>query len=332
MLFAVAAAGFVISLGVGEYGISPSAVLSVLGGGGDRLDQTIVLETRVPRALGGIVVGAGLGMAGALTQSVARNALASPDVLGITSGASAMAVTIILAGSALGGGGYGSAIAPALANVGIPLSALLGALLVAVVIWLLAYRRGIEPLRLVLIGVAISALLQAYIVYLMAAADLRDATTARRWLSGSLVHVSWTDVLVMGVVVVVALGLAGLMTFRLSVLQLGPIVAQSLGGRVNSSQLVTLVVSVVLAAAGVATAGPIGFVAFVAPQVALRLAHTSAPPLVTSAAAGAALLTCADIMSRSILPWEIPVGIVTSAIGAPFLIYLVVQANRKVTV
>ncbi|KGF15995.1 FecCD family ABC transporter permease [Corynebacterium freneyi] len=318
----------VVGLGMGDYAISPARVIEVLFGGGSSLDRTVVLGSRLPRVVGGVIVGAALGIAGALTQSIARNALASPDVLGITEGASAMAVTIIVAGTVLGGGGYGAA-APTLSGVGIPLAAFAGALTVTAAIWLLAWRRGVDPFRLVLIGIAVSALLQAYIIYLMAASDLRDAAAARTWLSGSLSGASWSGLAAVALCVAVAMGLFGWMAFRLSVLQLGPATASALGGRVQLSLVALLLVAVALAASSVAAAGPIGFVAFVAPQLALRLAGVPSPPLATSAAAGAALVTVADVIARGIAPWELPVGIVTSAIGAPFLIHLLIRSNRR---
>lgn len=290
------------------------------------------MDARLPRAVGALVVGAALGLAGAITQSIARNALASPDVLGITEGASAMAVTLIVGSAAISGAGYGSGVAPVLVGLGIPLAALVGSLTVTAVIWLLAYRNGVDAFRLVLIGIAVSALLQSYIVFLIAAVDLRDVAKARTWLSGSLEGVSWEGLIAVAIVLAVALALCPWMTFRLSVLQLGSTTARVLGGRVQSSQVGLLLVSVALAATCVSAAGPIGFVAFVAPQVALRLARTPAPPLIASAAVGAALVSCADLLARTVLSWELPVGIVTSIIGAPFLIYLVIRANRKATV
>ena len=323
-------AAAIVGLGTGDYGISPSRVVEVLLGGGSGLDRTIVMGTRLPRVVGGVIVGAALGIAGALTQSIARNALASPDVLGITSGASAMAVTIIVAGSAIAGGGYGVA-TPTLSGVGIPLAAFAGALIVAAAIWLLSWRGGVDAFRLVLIGIAVSALLHAYIIYLMAAADVRDAAAARTWLSGSLVGVSWSGLAAVALSLVVAAGLFGWMAFRLSVLQLGPATASALGGHVQSSQVVLLLVAVALSAASVSAAGPIGFVAFVAPQIALRLAAVPAPPLASSAAAGAVLVTVSDVIARDIAPMELPVGIITSAIGAPFLIHLLIRSNRRTT-
>lgn len=331
---------FLLSICLGDYPLTPGRVAEVIGGrvldslrltpladlleAPSRIEELVIFDWRMPRAVTAIVVGAALGLSGALTQSVTRNALASPDILGITTGASAMAVTIIV----LGGGATGGMVGW-LSGVGIPVAALLGGLLTGLVIWLLAYQRGMDPFRLVLSGIIISALLLAYISFLMTRADLRDATTAQLWLSGSLNATNWTRALPVMIVVLVGVPVFAWIAFQLMASILGPDVARSLGQNVTGVQVALLLFAVALAAVAVSAAGPIGFVAFVSPQIAQRLCGRSTPPLTASALFGACLLIVADMATQTILPVELPVGLLTSAAGGLFLIYLLIQNNRR---
>lgn len=312
-----------LSIGLGDYPISVPRVLEVIfQGEGSRVEKLVVLEWRMPRVATAIAVGCALGLSGALTQTVTRNALASPDILGITTGASAMAVTVIVLGS---GGGF----AGWLAGIGIPLAALLGAILSATVIWALAWRRQADSYRLVLVGIIITALLSSYINFLMVRAELRDASQAQFWLTGSLARSEWSTTIPIAVLVIVCAPLLAWIAYQALATTLGPDLARALGQRVNAVQVAMLALAVALAAVAVSAAGPIGFIAFVAPQVALRLCGVPSPPLAASALTGAVLLLGADIVTQAVLPVELPVGIVTSALGGIFLIYLLVQRTRS---
>ncbi|WP_297004833.1 iron chelate uptake ABC transporter family permease subunit [uncultured Corynebacterium sp.] len=315
-----------VSLGLGDYPISPVRVAEILvTNGGTRIEHLVVFDWRMPRTLTAVLVGSALGLSGALTQSVTRNALASPDILGITTGASAAAVTVIV----LGGGSTG--IVGWLSDVGIPVASLIGALLTGAVIWTLAYRRGVDPFRLVLAGIVISALLAAFINFLMTRADLDDAASAQMWLAGSLNSADWSRVRPVFIVVLLLTPLFVWITFQLFANVLGPDVAKGLGQNVTVVQALLLVLSVILAAMAVAAAGPIGFVAFVSPQIARLICGRDTPPLVASGMFGATLLLAADIVTQSWLPVELPVGLLTSAVGGLFLIYLLITTNRKTT-
>lgn len=312
-----------LSIGLGDYPISVPRVLEVIfQGEGSRVERLVVLEWRMPRVATAIAVGCALGLSGALTQTVTRNALASPDILGITTGASAMAVTVIVLGS---GGGF----AGWLAGIGIPLAALLGAILSATVICALAWRRQADSYRLVLVGIIITALLSSYINFLMVRAELRDASQAQFWLTGSLARSEWSTTIPIAVLVIVCAPLLAWIAYQALATTLGPDLARALGQRVNAVQVAMLALAVALAAVAVSAAGPIGFIAFVAPQVALRLCGVPSPPLAASALTGAVLLLGADIVTQAVLPVELPVGIVTSALGGIFLIYLLVQRTRS---
>lgn len=309
--------------GRGDYPLSVAEVLAVLAGGGDPMQRLVVLELRLPRALTGALVGMALGIAGAITQSVSRNPLASPDVLGITAGASAGAVAlIVLRGGAAGG---------LLALLGLPLSALLGGLLAAAAIYLLAWRQGIEGFRLVLVGIGVGAVLTSLTSYLLIRAEINQAAQAAVWLAGSLNGRGWEHV----VPVVAAVALVGLFALSsahtLAALRLGEDTARALGVRLQLRTALLVLAAVVLAAVATAAAGPIGFVAFVSPQIALRLAHSAGPPMLAGGLVGAVMVLGCDLVARIVLPVELPVGIVTAAVGAPYLIYLLIRCNRKVS-
>ncbi|MEJ4112613.1 FecCD family ABC transporter permease [Corynebacterium kroppenstedtii] len=318
---------FAVAIGIGDFPIAPLDVLSVVfTGGGTRLEQLVVFEWRMPRALSAVMVGAALALSGALTQSVTRNALASPDLLGVTSGASAGAVTVIVLGSGTGFAGW-------LAGAGIPAAALMGAFGTAMVMWLIGFRgRQMDIYRVVLLGIVVTALLTSYIHFLMIRAERSDAAHAKFWLTGSLSAVSWERVRPLMVVLAVCVVLCVWISFELRASELGPDVASSLGQSRRLVESAILAMSVVLAACAVSAGGPIGFVAFVAPQVAMRLAGTTSPPLFTSLLTGSVLLLVADIATQTVLPTELPVGLITSAVGGVFLIYLLVRTSRKATI
>ncbi len=310
-----------LNVGQGDYPISLPDVAKAIFGGGTDAEHFIVWDLRLPRSVVGVVVGAGFGMSGAIWQSITRNPLASPDLLGITMGASAGAVAVIIFG--------GTTVLGAATSV--PGAAMVGALLTGVVIYLLAWRRGIEGFRLVLIGVAVNGILLALTNWMLVIGEITDAQEATVWLNGSLNGRGWGDALPAAVILGAIGAVALASTFQLSALKLGDDTARALGVRVQLSQSVLLVASVLLAAMCVTAAGPIGFVAFVAPQVTMRIARTAGPPLLASALTGAALVVGSDYIARVLLPVELPVGIVTTAIGGPFLMYLIIRTNRRLS-
>lgn len=314
-----------INIGRGDFPLSIAQVLDVLLGGGSRIERFIVMDLRLPRSLTGLLVGAALGISGAITQSISRNALASPDILGITAGSSAAAVALIV----LGGGGSFSGL---LATLGLPLAALIGGVLTAIAIYTLAWRKGVDGFRLILVGIAVNAMLTAVIGWLLISADINDVSRAQVWLNGSLNGANWASVWPVAAAVVLVGGGTVIATFTLGALRLGDDNARSLGIRLQHSQAMMLLSAVALAAIATAAAGPIGFVALAAPQIALRILRTPGPPIIASALLGGLLVVASDLIARTILPVELPVGIVTSALGGPFLLYLLVRSNRKASV
>jgi iron complex transport system permease protein len=306
-----------VSLGRGDFPIGIGDVLRTLAGLGEQAQEFIVLQLRAPRIVVGLLVGLALGIAGALFQTFARNPLASPDVLGITQGASVGAVAAIV----LTGGGA----------IGVPLAALAGALLTGALLFVLTWRAGIDGYRLVLVGIALWSATAALTDWLLTNAEIYDAAAAYVWITGSLNARTWDNAvpLVLSLLVLVPLALAAGRV--LGVLQFGDDTARGLGVRLPLAQTAVVLIAVGLVATAVAAAGPIAFVALVVPQIAVRLTGGSRPPLLASGLLGAVLVVGADLATRTLLPQALPVGILTAAIGAPYLLWLLVRGRRRST-
>ncbi|WP_406012658.1 iron ABC transporter permease [Streptomyces sp. NBC_00984] len=312
---------FCLSIGVGDFPIGLSRVIATILGRGEQIDEFVVMDLRMPRALAGLVVGVALGVSGAITQSVARNPLASPDILGITGGASAVAVFLVTVS-----GGTAAAV---VGSVGLPAAALAGGLGTGLLVYFLAWRRGIDGFRLILIGISVSAVMEAITTWLLVSADIRDVARAQAWLVGSLDDRSWDQIRVAFWCTLVLIMVVAGVAFQFKPMHLGDEVAAGLGVRYSRVRAVLLLCAVLLAAVAVSAAGPVPFVALVAPQVAMRLARFPTPPMVASGLVGALLLIGSDLVARTALPITLPVGVVTAAIGGPFLVYLLVRANLR---
>ncbi|MER7726851.1 iron ABC transporter permease [Streptomyces sp. NPDC096323] len=312
---------FCLSIGVGDFPIGLSRVITTILGRGEQVDEFVIMDLRMPRALAGVVVGIALGVSGAITQSVARNPLASPDVLGITGGASMVAVFLVTVS-----GGTAAAV---VSSVGLSAAALAGGLGAGLLVYFLAWRRGIDGFRLILIGISVSAMTEAVTTWLLVSADIRDVARAQAWLVGSLDNRSWDEVRVALWCSLALMAVVACVAFQFKPMHLGDEVAAGLGVRYTRVRAVLLLCAVLLAAVAVSAAGPVPFVALVAPQVAMRLARCPTPPMVASGLTGALLLTGSDLVARSALPVSLPVGVVTAAVGGPFLVYLLVRANLR---
>ncbi|TPQ21444.1 FecCD family ABC transporter permease [Streptomyces sporangiiformans] len=312
---------FCVSIGVGDFPIGLPQVMATILGRGEQVDQFVIMDLRMPRALAGLIVGIALGVSGAITQSIARNPLASPDILGITHGASAVAVFLVTVS-----GGTAAAI---VSSVGLSAAALAGGLGTGLLVYFLAWRRGIDGFRLILIGISVSAVMEAITTWLLVTADIRDVAKAQAWLVGSLDERSWDEVRVALWGTLVLMVVVSCVAFQFKPMHFGDEVAAGLGVRYSMVRAVMLLCAVLLAGVAVSAAGPVPFVALVAPQVAMRLARCPTPPMVASGMVGALLLIGADLVARTALPISLPVGVVTAAIGGPFLVYLLVRANRR---
>lgn len=325
----VLAALVAIDLAKGDFEIPVTDVIKTLLGGGDPGQRFIVMELRLPQTLVAILVGLALGLAGALTQTFARNPLASPDILGVDQGAALGAVAVIVL---TGVSGYGGGlVSGTLQQVGVPIAAFIGGLTAAVLLYVLSWRRGIDGQRLILIGIGMSFALTALTSYLLVNARIQDAASAQVWLNGSLNARGWDQAWPLIWTLAVLVPVALLLARSLNAMQLGDDPARGLGVRLQVTQLLTLVAAVGLASVAVSAVGPLSFVALVVPQIALRLTAGPRPPMLASMVVGACLVVAADVVTRVVLPFSVPAGIVTAAIGAPYLIWLLLRSNRKVT-
>lgn len=325
----VAAILFVLDLGLGDYPIAPTDVVITLLGGGTPAQSFIINGLRLPQASVAVLVGAALGLSGALTQTFARNPLASPDILGITNGASAGAVSvIILAGTAGYGGGIVSGL---LQTVGVPVAAFVGGIGTAALLYVLAWRGGVDGGRLVLIGIGIGAFMTAIVSWLLATAQIEDAASAAIWLNGSLNGRGWEQALPVAASLLVFVPASLILIRSLNAMQLGDDSARGLGVRLQTTQLLMLVCAVGLAAVAVSAVGPLNFVAFVVPQIALRLTGGSRPPMLAAMTFGAALVLGADLISRVVIPLGLPAGMITAVLGAPYLLWLLLRSNRRIS-
>ncbi|CAD5990522.1 iron chelate uptake ABC transporter family permease subunit [Agreia sp. COWG] len=314
LLLSVALAVAVIEISTGDYAITPAGALNALAGGGSDLDRFIVVDQRLPRAVAALLVGAALGASGAIFQSVSRNPLGSPDIIGFTTGAATGGLTVIL-------------LVGASTATTILVGTLVGGFATAAVVIVLALRRGATGDRLVLSGIAVAAMLAATNDYLVSRADIQNAEVARAWQYGSLNAISWAPLLPLVIVLAFALPVALLASRSLRILELGDDTAAAVGLHLVRARTVALALGVCLAAIAVATAGPIGFLALAAPQLARRVARSPGVTVLASAAMGAAILVSADLLAQRLLsPFQIPVGLVTAAIGGAYLVWMLALA------
>lgn len=307
------------SIAVGDLHLPVRTVVRTLLGGGTDNEHFVVVDLRLPRILTGVLVGAAFGVSGAIFQSLAHNPLGSPDVIGFNTGAALGAVVMIV----VVGGESGWRVS---------FGAVVGGLLTALVVYLCAWKRGVQPYRLVLVGIGVGFALSAGCDFLLTRAELLDAQRAGVWLRGSLNARGWEHV----VPAAIGLGLLApivlLLGRSMRLLELGDDIAAGLGVRVGRTRLVLVVVGVGLAAVGTAAAGPIGFVALVCPPIARRLVRAPGVTLVPSALAGALLTVAADLIARRIVaPAQLPAGVATAALGAPYLLWLLAREIRRGT-
>ncbi|WP_260842486.1 iron chelate uptake ABC transporter family permease subunit [Paenarthrobacter nicotinovorans] len=297
--------------------------------GGEKIPGAsfIVMEHKLPRAVVGTMIGIAFGLAGALFQTMLRNPLASPDIIGISYGASAAAVTAIVVFGASGAVVSGAALG--------------GALGVAAIIYAISRSTGsgaggsrgnAAGNRLILAGVGIAAALHAVVNFLMTRADIRTAADALIWLNGSLNSATWDRAGVLTVSLLILIPAVIALAGPLRILELGDDAAAGLGIRVNATRLGLVLTAVGLAAVATAAAGPVAFVAFLAGPIARRIVRK--PSLPASALTGALIVLAADFFASNIAPvvldgTVLPVGVITGALGAPFLLWLLLTSNRK---
>lgn len=315
-LVVVAFALFVLTMMVGSYFVSaPDVVKSVFHLSGDGGVDFIVRDLRLPRAVAALCVGLALGVSGTLFQQLLSNPLASPDFIGISAGSSLAAISGIVLFSVSG--------------YQISILALLGALGSAMIIYLVAWRDGISGYRLILVGIGVSEFMLAIVTYLIARANIYDAREAMHWLVGSIGLSGARELRALFVALVILLPAALLLNRPLRALELGDDTAKALGARVELSRLGLIAVSIALVAFATAVAGPIAFVALVAGPIARRLLGPASGGIIAAALVGAIVVLGADLASQHLLPLALPTGVVTGAVGAPYLIWLLATVNRE---
>ncbi|MEU6734018.1 iron chelate uptake ABC transporter family permease subunit [Streptomyces physcomitrii] len=318
----------VVSLCTGAYAVAPAQVARALFfGTGDRLAVFFVTQERLPQALLALLVGCALGVSGAVFQNLSRNPLASPDVIGFNSGAATGAIAVLVVG--------GSSAQVAVGAIG-------GGLATAAVVFLLASRGGLNGVRLVLIGLGVTAMLGSVNSYLLTRSTLHNAQNAHIWLIGTLSGRSWGAVQVMAVALAVLLPVSVVMGRRLRMLEMGDDLARGLGVGVGRSRLVLTVLGVGLCAVAVANAGPVPFVALAAPQIAMLVARSPGVSLTAAGASGALLLSAAHLVSNQVLHLfarlqladdtqqdsQLPVGVTTAVLGGVYLAWVLFRRRR----
>ncbi|SKC07988.1 iron complex transport system permease protein [Arthrobacter sp. 31Cvi3.1E] len=316
VLLTAALALAVVALGLGEFSVAVPDVVSALLGQSSGAVHMVVVEWRLPRVLLALLLGAAMGVSGALFQSLTRNALGSPDVIGFNTGAYTGALVVIL----LMGGGY----------FAVSAGALVGGLVTAALVYVFAYKKGIQGFRLIIAGIAVSAMLASVNTWLILKASLEQAMSAAVWGAGSLNKITWDQVLPVMIVFGALLVVLSFYGRRLGLLEMGDDAARALGVRLEGSRLVLAVVGVALTAMVTAAAGPIAFVSLAAPQLARRLTRSASVGLVPSAAMGAFLLVASDIAAQNLFaPTQLPVGVVTVSIGGCYLVWLLAREVKR---
>jgi len=323
VLMVVAFIVFVVSTAIGEMKINPLTVLKVFAGSGPEMETLIITSFRLPRIIIALIVGISLAVAGGILQGMIRNPLASPDVLGITGGASAAVVAFLALFS-------DESNALTVSINWLPLAAFLGACVVAFLVYLLAWKNGVSPIRLVLIGIGISTLMQALTTLMMIMGPIYQASQANIWITGTVYGSNWDNVGTLLPWSVVFLVIAFAAARTINIQELGDEVATGLGGKIQKQRFLLLMISTALIGGSVAFAGGIGFVGLMAPHMARRLVGSSFGALLpASALIGGILVMLADLIGRTMFsPLEIPAGVFTAGIGAPYFIYLLFKTRN----
>ncbi|MFM9376903.1 FecCD family ABC transporter permease [Gordonia sp. VNK21] len=317
LLLAAAVITTLVALVLGDYDITVWRVVQTVFGGGDAWDRRVVIDRRMPRALLALILGAALGVSGAIFQSLTRNPLGSPDVIGFNTGAyTGVLVIMVLFGGEHMGTAWG---------------ALIGGIVTALLVYLLAFKRGVQGFRLIIVGIAVSAVLASFNTWMILTADLDTAMSAAVWGTGSLDGAEWGEVRSAGLSVALVLVLLIPFATRMPMMEMGDDTARALGVRTEPTRLALIVLGVALTALATAAAGPIAFVALAAPQLAKRLARTDSVAMVPAAAMGALLLAVSDLIAQRLFaPTQLPVGIVTVSIGGVYLLWLLArEASRQ---
>ncbi|MFZ3590050.1 FecCD family ABC transporter permease [Bacillus sp. DJP31] len=313
-----------ISTGMGEMKLSPLQVINALFGNGTKIETLVVTSFRLPRILIALFVGVSLAVAGAILQGLIRNPLASPDIIGLTGGASVAVVAFLAIYS-------DKSNSLTISIQWLPVGAFVGATVVALLVYLLSWKNGVSPMRLVLVGIGISALAQAITTLFMIMGPIYQASQANIWLTGSVYGSTWENVRILAPWTFLLLIITFVLSRILNIQELGEELATSVGSRVQRERLFLLLVATGLTGGAVAFGGAIGFVGLMAPHIARKLVGSAFGALLpVSALIGGMLVVVADLIGRIIFaPIEVPAGVFTAAIGAPYFVYLLYKSRNS---
>lgn len=315
VLLLIVVIGIAVTLMLGQSFTPPQDVLRVLMGENVPGASFTVGHLRLPRAVMSVLVGMSFGLGGVAFQIMLRNPLASPDIIGVSSGASAAAVFAIVI---LQLDGPAVSVFSVIAGLG-----------VALLVYGLASKNGVAGTRLILIGIGVAAMIESFIAYILSRAPAWDLQEAMRWLTGSVNAAQLNEALP---VLVALLLFGGILLSRgrdLEALRMGDDMAAALGVRVSLTRITVMVCAVGMIAVATAVTGPIAFVAFLSGPIAARVIGQNGSILIPSALIGACLVLVGDYIGQFLLPSRYPVGVVTGALGAPYLIYLIIRVNRR---
>lgn len=294
---------------------SPRDIWLLLTGQADTYQSIVVWQWRASRLFAALILGAALGISGAVFQSLVRNPLGSPDITGFNVGA----FTGVLLSIALFGNFYWLSV----------LGAILGGLFSALLVYIFAYKGGHSGFRLIIVGIAISATLSAFNQWLILSVSLETAMTAALWSAGTLNGMTWSRILPAAMLITAFILCAFLLNTRMKLLEMGDDTAAALGVSVNKTRLILMFIGVALTAVATAITGPIAFIALAAPQIARRLENSAGISLGSSALVGSLLLLSADFIAQHI--WEgstLPVGLITVSLGGIYLVYLIIREGK----
>ncbi|GAA4996084.1 FecCD family ABC transporter permease [Actinopolymorpha pittospori] len=305
----------IAAIALGDYPVPVTRILPILSGADLGFANTVVLQWRLPRAVATVTFGAALGISGAIFQSVTRNALGSPDVIGFNAGAFTGAIISI---GYLGG-----------SQTTTTLLALVGGATAAFAVYALASRRGVSGTRFVIIGIAVSMALIAFDSLLVLRMEQQVATVAMTWGQGDLENIRWQQVTPMCLILAVVIVGAGALGGRMRQLELGDDAASATGVSVEPVRLALIAVGVALTAVVTSVCGPIAFIALAAPHLARLVAGSAGTSLTSAAAAGALLLSSCDLAAQHLLTVQIPVGVVTVVAGGAYLLWLITWKLRR---
>ncbi|MFE3448240.1 FecCD family ABC transporter permease [Nonomuraea sp. NPDC059194] len=314
VLLAAAVVLALVAVSTGEFTVPVGEIVTALFGEGTPVAELIVSELRAPRVVTGLAVGAAFGLSGAIFQSLTRNPLGSPDFIGFTAGAATGGVVAVITGGTAAQIAGGS---------------MLGCVISAALVYGLAFRRGVQGYRLVLVGIGVNALLLSVDHYLLTKANINDAATAGAWLTGSLSGRGGDHAIPVAVALAALAPVCAYVSRPLRMMEMGDDAARAVGIRVEPVRAAAIVAGVLLCGIATAAAGPVIFVAMAAPQLARRMTRSPGVTLIASALTGAVLLTAADLAAQRLLaPTQLPVGVLTAAIGGTYLALLLRKERR----